>query len=217
MPQGYVSLVLNAVAGWVDALGYLALLSSIQVFPSFMSGNLTKIVTDAVTGNGVQASKIAGAVLAFFVGAVLGRLVNAGHARRDPLSLGLVAGVLGVSALNLQSGGFEYVTLLTLAAAMGMINHAFTGHMQFQVRPYLSGVWVMLAGAVADLIAGRAGWREALVPALTLLSVLTGAFAGALSVTYAPLVVSIFMPAAVIAVIVIASLAGLVPPDEPDS
>lgn len=208
LARGFVSLLLNAVAGWVDAVGYLALLASIQMFPSFMSGNLTKIVTDAVSGEAMKSWMIAGAVLAFFIGAVVGRLVNAGKARRDPLSLALVAGVLAFSAVNLELGGFEYVTLLALAASMGMINHAFSGHMQFHVHTFLSGVWLTLAAAVADLIAGRAGWREALAPAMTLLSVLTGAFTGALAVTYAPLAVSIFMPTAVILLVVIALLAG---------
>ncbi|MGV0879028.1 YoaK family protein [Martelella sp. FLE1502] len=143
-PQGLVSLVLNAVTGWVDAVGYLALLSSIQMFPSFMSGNLTKIVTEAVSGHGATSVKIAGAVLAFFAGGVVGRLVNTGEARRDPASLALVAGVLGASAVNLEMGGSPYLTLVALAAAMGMINHAFNGHMDFEVRTYLSGILVTL-------------------------------------------------------------------------
>ena len=210
VPQGLVSLILNAVAGWVDAVGYLALLSSVQMFSSFMSGNLTKIVTEAVSGNGATSLKIAGAVLAFFAGGVVGRLVNAGEARRDPASLALVAGVLGALAVNLEMGGSPYLTLVALAAAMGMINHAFSGHMDFEVRTYLSGILVTLAGRVADASAGRARWREAVAPVATLLSVLVGAFAGALTVIHAPLVVSIALPAAVIAVIVVALLIGLV-------
>ncbi|MCD1637065.1 DUF1275 domain-containing protein [Martelella mediterranea] len=210
VPQGLVSLILNAVAGWVDAVGYLALLSSVQMFPSFMSGNLTKIVTEAVSGHGATSLKIAGAVLAFFTGGVVGRLVNAGEVRRDPASLALVAGVLAASAVNLEMGGSPYLTLVALAAAMGMINHAFSGHMDFEVRTYLSGILVTLAGKVADAIAGRARWREAVAPAATLLSVLAGVFAGALTVIQAPLVVSIALPAAVIAVIVVALLFGLV-------
>lgn len=79
VPQGLVSLILNAVAGWVDAVGYLALLSSIQMFSSFMSGNLTKIVTEAVSGNGATSLKIAGAVLAFFAGGVVGLCALSGH------------------------------------------------------------------------------------------------------------------------------------------
>ena len=214
MPQGFVSLILNAVSGWVDAVGYLALLASIRMFPSFMSGNLTKIVTDAVSGEFRSAALIAGAVVAFFTGAVAGRLVNGGHARRDPWSLAMVAAVLAASAINLRLDGIEYLSLLALAAAMGMINNAYSGRMQFHVHTFLSGVWVSLATALADMIAGRAGWRAAVVPAVTLLSVLTGAFAGALSVTFAPLSVSIFVPSAVIAVIVVALLSGLVPMDD---
>jgi uncharacterized membrane protein YoaK (UPF0700 family) len=212
IPQGFVSLILNAVAGWIDAVGYLAMLASIQMFPSFMSGNLTKIVTGVVNGNGATSLKIAAGVLAFFVGGVVGRLVNAGEARRDPASLALVAGVLSASAVNLVMGGDAYLTLVALAAAMGMINHAFSGHMDFHVRTYLSGMLVTLAGKVADAIAGRGNWREAVGPVVTLLSVLIGALAGALTVIHAPLVVSISLPAAVIAALVIALLTGLVGP-----
>ena len=210
MPQSVVSLLLNAVAGWVDAVGYLALLASVQMFPSFMSGNLTKIVTGAVTGDGRKSLMIAGGVLAFFAGGVVGRLVNGGEARRDPVSLSLVAALLGVAAINLLAGGHEYLTLLALAAGMGMINHAFSGHMHFKVRTFLSGLWLTLSAAVADVIAGRSGWRVIVVPLVTLLSVLSGAFAGALSVTHATLVVSIVVPAAVIVAVVVALLAGLV-------
>ena len=216
MPQGRVSLILNMVSGWVDAVGYLALLASIQMFPSFMSGNLTKIVTDAVSGSPMRSVMIGGAVLSFFAGAVVARLVNGGRARRDPASLGLVSAVLGISGLNLLLGGFEYVTLLAMAAAMGMINNAYSGRMQFHVHTFLSGIWVALATAVADRIAGRAGWEAAVVPGVTMLSVLTGALAGALSVTYAPLSVSILMPTAVIGVIALALLAGLIPVEDPD-
>ncbi|TYC64299.1 DUF1275 domain-containing protein [Rhodobacterales bacterium] len=212
IPQGFVSLILNAVAGWIDAVGYLAMLASIQMFPSFMSGNLTKIVTGVVNGNGATSLKIAAGVLAFFAGGVVGRLVNAGEARRDPASLALVAGVLGASAVNLVMGGDAYLTLVALAAAMGMINHAFSGHMDFHVRTYLSGMLVTLAGKVADAIAGRGNWCEAVGPVVTLLSVLIGALAGALMVIHAPLVVSISLPAAVIAALVIALLTGLVGP-----
>ena len=211
MPHGFVSLILNAVSGWVDAVGYMALLASIRMFPSFMSGNLTKIVTDAVSGEVASSGLIVGAVLAFFVGAVVGRLVNAGEVRRDPLSLGLVAVVLGASATNLHLGGYEYLSLLALAAAMGMINNAYSGRMQFHVHTFLSGIWVALATALADRIAGRGDGRAAVVPMVTMLSVLSGAFAGALSVTYAPLAVSIFLPTAAIAVIVAGLVSGLIP------
>ena len=214
MPKGFVSLILNAVAGYVDAVGYLALLASVQMFPSFMSGNLTKIVTDLVNGHGATSLKIAGAVLAFFLGSVVGRLINAGEPRRDAASLALVAGILAGSAVNLVMGGHEYLTLVSLAAAMGMINHSFSGHMDFYVRTFLSGMLVSLAGTVADVIAGRATWREAVVPVATLLSVLVGAIAGALMAIHAPLVVSISVPVALIAAIVIALLTGLVDPKD---
>ena len=207
--RGVVSLVLNGVAGWVDAVGYLALLASIQMFPSFMSGNLTKIVTDAVSGNAATAAKIAGAVGMFFVGGVVGRLVNAGEARRDPASLALVAAVLGASAVNLAVGGSEYLSLVALATAMGMINHAFSGHMDFHVRTYLSGTWLALSEAVADAIAGRGEWHGSVLPLVRLSSVLIGVLAGSLSVTHAPLSVSIAVPAAIIAVVVVALLAGM--------
>ncbi len=214
MPQGFVSLLLNAVAGYIDAVGYLALLSSIRMFPSFMSGNLTKIVTSVANGDGTTSLKITGAVFAFFMGSVMGRLVNAGKPRRDPASLALVAGVLGVSTVNLMMGGHEYLTLVALAAAMGMINHSFSGNMDFYVRTFLSGMLVALAGTLADVIAGRANWREMVVPLATLLSVLGGAFAGALMVIHLPLTVSITLPTAVITIVVIALLTGLVRPDD---
>ncbi|KCZ55557.1 hypothetical protein HY29_11620 [Hyphomonas beringensis] len=217
VPQGFVSLILNSVAGYVDAVGYLALLSSIRMFPSFMSGNLTKIVTSVANGDGTTSLKITGAVLAFFVGSVIGRLVNAGEPRRDPASLALVAGVLGASTVNLVMGGHEYLTLVALAAAMGMINHSFSGNMDFYVRTFLSGMLVTLAGTVADVIAGRANWREMVVPLATLLSVLSGAFAGALMVIHAPLAVSISLPTAVITIVVIALLTGLVRPEDDEA
>ena len=86
--------------------------------------------------------------------------------------------------------------------------------MQFHVHTFLSGIWVSLAAAVADAIAGRESWRKMIVPGTTMISVLTGALAGAVSVTYAPLVVSIFMPTVVIALIVLALLSGLATVDD---
>ena len=51
---------LNFVAGWVDAVGFLALVGSVQAFPSFMSGNSTKVVTDLVSGKLALAGLVAG-------------------------------------------------------------------------------------------------------------------------------------------------------------
>ena len=210
--QDHVSMVLNAVAGWVDSMGYLSLLASLRMFPSFMSGNLTKIVTDAVTGDFSSARGIAGAVSAFFAGVIIARLVNGGAESRDPISLAMVAFTLGVSALNLRLGGSEYLTLVLLALGMGMINRAFSGHMAYQVRPFLSGVWVQLGSTLADVIVGRASLSEAVGPTVTVGTVLIGAMSGAVAITYANTTFAIAVPASVVTLIVLVLLAGLVEP-----
>ena len=52
---------LNLVAGWVDAAGFLALVGPVSAFPSFTSGDSTKVVFDLVSGDTQAASLIAGA------------------------------------------------------------------------------------------------------------------------------------------------------------
>lgn len=173
-----MAVALSALAGHVDATGYLA---TGGFFLSFMSGNSTRLGL-GLGGGGEAALLAAGLIAAFVAGVTLGSLVarRAPHPRR--LRLLLLAALLAVAALT----GPGWPACLLTAAAMGAENTVFetdgaarisltfmTGNLvkvgqglaatlAGQPRPWLpwAGLWAaMVAGAVSGaLLWPRLGW-----------------------------------------------------------
>ena len=154
-----LALALAALAGFVDAAGYL---SADRYFVSFMSGNTTRL--------GVELARQPSAALvpallalAFVAGVVGGAVLVArreGH--HKPALLLAVAGLLALGGL-LGSHGATYPSLLILAAAMGALNNSFSRAGQVAVGlTYMTGALVRMGQGIAARLAGKAaaGWSD---------------------------------------------------------
>ena len=150
--------MLAALAGYVDAVGFLA---AGGYFVSFMSGNSTRLAV-GLSHDRQHAVVAAGLLAAFLAGVVSGALVGhaAGRQRRGPLLLALVAIALSVGA-RLHTGGSQVVAIVCMAAAMGLMNNVFEegGEVSIGVT-YMTGSLVKLGQRLAAALLGRdrRGW-----------------------------------------------------------
>lgn len=165
----------SALAGYVDAIGFLSLGG---FFVSFMSGNSTRL---AVGIAGVPAEAlIAGRLIASFVaGVVLGSLLGrAAGVNHRPVVLMLVAGLLAAGA-SLDGFGAPDFAVLLVAAAMGAENTTFERDGEVSIGlTYMTGTLVKLGQRLATALTG--GPRFAWLPyALLWLGLVTGAIIGA--------------------------------------
>lgn len=166
---------LSAVAGWVDAIAFIALGG---YFVSFMSGNTTRGAVDAFTGGAWWVAVLL--VAAFVVGVVAGSILQRSlPARPESAALGLVVALLAAAA---GTAGWAPVLVVAacLAAAMGAVNVTFTRDrvVSFGVT-YMTGALVKAAqGAVGSLWGehGTGWWRYLVLWA----AIAAGALGGAL-------------------------------------
>ena len=200
--------ILNYVAGWIDAVGFLALVGSVQAFPSFMSGNSTKVVTDLVSGHFSPARLIGGVVLIFIAGTIVTRLINDGSRRRETAALAIVAVVLAAATAGAGLAWNGYVVLLLLACGMGMINRAIQGSNGLTVHTFVSGAVVTIGSDIADALSGRGSWKQILLPLGIWVTILFGAACGGLLTVEVGPVVALGVPAGLVALLALADGAG---------
>ncbi len=153
-----LAVYLAAVAGYVDATGFLA---SQGFFVSFMSGNSTRLAVGAVE----QASDAAAALalIIIFVGGVIVASLAASRAkaRRRSRVVVLVALALAVAAV-LATAGHTLPALAFMAFAMGAENAIFEADGEVQIGlTYMTGTLVKFGQRVATAITGgdRTAWQ----------------------------------------------------------
>ncbi|WP_404369879.1 YoaK family protein [Sphingomonas sp. MMS24-J45] len=166
---------LSALAGYVDAVGFLA---TGGFFVSFMSGNSTRLGV----GIGEWSVNVAIAAMligSFLIGVIVGSLVGraAGH-RHRAVVLVLLAALLAGAAVLGQFGAVWPAAVL-MAAAMGAENIFFAEGTEVRVGlTYMTGRLVKIGQLIAAALAG--GDRWAWVPHLVLWSgLIVGGAAGA--------------------------------------
>lgn len=167
---------LSALAGCVDAIGFLKLGG---LFVSFMSGNTTRLAVSATAGSGV-ALIAAQLIAAFVAGAVVGFLLGARfNRRRAPVVLGLVTLLLTCAAAG-DAAGLAHGATLAMAAAMGAENAVFERDGEVAIGlTYMTGTLVKLAQRLAAALRGGPRWDW--LPFLLLWTgLVAGAIAGAL-------------------------------------
>ncbi|MEG3168448.1 YoaK family protein [Sphingomonas sp. LB3N6] len=174
--QRLLAIGLAALAGFVDALGFLKLGG---LFVSFMSGNSTRFAA-GITGV-VPGSLFAGALIAAFVGGVMagetvGRLAGR---RRKQAALAFVLVALAIASGAATRGGDLVLAPLLMAVAMGSANAVFQRNGEVSVGvTYMTGTLVKIGQHLTTAFAG--GPRFAWVPYLLLwLGLIGGATAGA--------------------------------------
>lgn len=170
--------VLAAVAGFVDAIGFL---DTGGLFVSFMSGNSTQAAVD-VSGPGAGvALASAGIVAAFVAGVGAGGVVAARAARPRPTVLWSATLAVAACAGLAVAGDATLWRAGVLAAAMGALNTLFLAEGRARVAvTYSTGTLVALGLSLADLVTGasRRAWRR---PLLLWSALVGGAALGAIT------------------------------------
>lgn len=148
---------LSALAGYVDAVGFIKLGG---FFVSFMSGNSTRLGVGLAQAS-PQAALAAGLIGCFVTGVVAGSL--AGHfagTRRRPVVLLIVAALLATAAA-LAGLGADRLAVALMAAAMGAENAVFAANGEVRIGlTYMTGTLVKLGQRIAEALLGRDrfGW-----------------------------------------------------------
>ena len=165
---------LAALAGFVDALGFLSMGG---LFVSFMSGNSTRMavgVTSAVPGSLAAGALIAGFVGGVMAGEAVGRL--AGRWRKQAVLAFLMLELLAAGTATLLQGAM--LAPLLMAFAMGSANAVFQREGEVSVGvTYMTGTLVKFGQHLAAALAGgpRFAWASYL---LLWLGLVAGAVAG---------------------------------------
>ncbi len=168
---------LSAMAGYVDAIGFLQLGG---YFVSFMSGNSTRLAVAAAQGEETQALLLAAIIGLFMSGAMLGTLAHrcAGRRNRATAVLCIVTLLLGGASVC-DMAGLPTAGVLLLAVAMGAANATLQRGDTLLGVTYMSGALVKIGQLLAEaLLGGRKGaWLPYLLPWGGLV---TGGISGAL-------------------------------------
>jgi len=166
---------LTALAGYVDALGFVHLGG---FFVSFMSGNSTRLGVGLVQTS--RNAQIAGALIALFVagvisGSLVGRFTGR-HRRTAVLALVSLALACGATA---SAFGFARVAIAAMAIAMGAENAVFEQDGETPIGlTYMTGNLVKIGYRLTDALLGgpRLSWGPYL---LLWVGLVAGAVAGA--------------------------------------
>ena len=168
---------LSALAGYVDAIGFIHLGG---FFVSFMSGNSTRLGVGLIERTNDAA--LAGGLIALFVtGVVVGSFVGgSAKAHRRPAVLILVALLLFNAASSAATGSTE-AAVVAMVLAMGAENAVFEHDGELHIGlTYMTGTLVKFGQRVAAAIMGgpRFAWASY---GLLWAGLVAGAVAGAAS------------------------------------
>lgn len=173
-PRRNLAAALAALAGYVDAVGYL---SADRYFVSFMSGNTTRLATDLVLHGAravIPALLISGFVLGVTAGSVTAH--KAGPWRK-PAVLALVTLLLTAGA-GCALAREEAATMACLVLGMGALNNALQRDENPVALTYLTGALVRIGQGLGGLLTGRR--TDPVWPFLAMwLALASGAAAGA--------------------------------------
>ena len=176
-PRQALAICLSALAGYVDAIGFL---SADRYFVSFMSGNTTRLAVELMTTPAqalIPALLLAGFTLGVAIGGVVAALAGMW---RKPAVLALVT-LLLVFAASCHATGRHALATAAMVVAMGAVNNTFQRNGEIAVGlTYMTGALVRLGQGLAALVLRqkRGGW----LPHLLLWS---GLFAGAVAGAFA--------------------------------
>lgn len=178
-PPFALVVALVAIAGWVDAVGYLQLGHQ---FISFMSGNTTQMAVGLGRGHWSEAGILAAIIFLFVAGVVLGTLLAQAVGKwRLPAVLGVEAILLVMALLLPAPVGPLPLAALPVILAMGLQNAALEHLGKKNVSlTYVTGTLVGIGRGLAAAV-GRKGEPWGWCTDLTLwLGMATGAVAGAI-------------------------------------
>lgn len=168
---------LSALAGFVDALGFMQLGG---FFVSFMSGNSTRLGVGLAEGSGA-AAVAGGLILTFVLGVMAGSWLGLKAAPRRRLAvLAFVSGLL-VCAAALASLGAVWPAVLAMTLAMGAENTVFDRDGEVDIGlTYMTGALVKLGQRLVMALRGGPAWRWA-TSLMLWAGLVSGAVLGALA------------------------------------
>ena len=147
---------LSALAGYVDAVGYMTLGG---FFVSFMSGNSTRLGVGLSRGEWVQAGTAFGLIVLFVVGVVIGATVarRFGEGRRSAVLA--AEAVLLLTGAGLCAAGWRDAGMVAVVLAMGVENAVFQRQGDVGVGlTYMTGTLVRMGQRIATALHGGARW-----------------------------------------------------------
>ncbi|MDJ0354752.1 YoaK family protein [Paenarthrobacter sp. PH39-S1] len=150
---------LSAVAGFVDAIGFIHLGG---YFVSFMSGNSTRAGALLADGSWLGVALAMGLVAAFLTGVIAGSLLR----RTVPVHKRIVvllciAAMLAAAAVLFDAGFWVSLVPPMMAFAMGAENVVFERDGEVSIGlTYMTGTLVKMGQRIAGALAGgeRLGW-----------------------------------------------------------
>ncbi|NBB51608.1 DUF1275 domain-containing protein [Rhizobium sp. CRIBSB] len=203
---------LSALAGFVDAVGFMTLGG---FFVSFMSGNSTRLGVGLALGEWDQAAIAFGLILLFVVGVVIGATVarRFGEGRRSAvLTVEVILLLIGASLCSL---GWRGPGMVAVVMAMGVENAVFQRQGDVGVGlTYMTGTLVRMGQRIATALHGGPRWDW--VPFLMLWTGL--ALGGALgAVSFLRLdVLALWLAVAAVAALAVSSLVAELRSTGPD-
>jgi uncharacterized membrane protein YoaK (UPF0700 family) len=167
---------LSALAGFVDATGFIALGG---FFVSFMSGNTTRLAV-GIAQDARSAATAASLLGTFLLGVILGTLT--GHLARTNRAVWVLIVVTGLLAAAASFGMAQYqlAAVVAMTLAMGAENAVFEREGEVHIGlTYMTGTLVKLGQRLTIALLGgdKWAWRPYLMLWMGLAS---GAVAGAL-------------------------------------
>jgi uncharacterized membrane protein YoaK (UPF0700 family) len=187
---------LSALAGYIDAIGFLHLGG---LFVSFMSGNSTRMGVSLAEGQWLHAAKSLALIALFVIGAAAGSLIVLGRGgNRQPWVL-LVEALLLAAAALCDAFGLSNAAVAAIVLAMGLENAVFQieGGAGLGLT-YVTGALVKVGQLLAAALTGGARWGWA--PNLSLWAALVmGCLCGALAYHWINLAAIWFAAAAALA------------------
>ncbi len=173
------TLTLVALAGYVDAVGYLRFAG---LFVSFMSGNTTSLGVAVAHEDAARAGELAGVVALFVAGVVVGSVLHRWAGRWGNTLLLVVIANLLVLATALPP-----TTITSLVLAMGVLNASVhqVGRVKVSLT-FVTGTLVRFGAGLADWLSGAAPAHDWLWPVTLWLAFLAGALGGAAAQQHLP-------------------------------
>jgi len=154
-----LAIALSAVAGYVDAIGFLKLGG---FFVSFMSGNSTRLGVGAAAGQWDSARTALALIGLFVAGVVAGALIarRAGEERRWVV-MAFEAALLATAA-GLIGAGFDAAGVAAMVLAMGAENAVFQRNGDVGLGlTYMTGALVKAGQRIAAALTGGDRWAWA--------------------------------------------------------
>ena len=173
------TIILAALAGWIDAVSFVRWNG---LYVSFMSGNTTSFAVSVATHDWAEAMRRASILLAFVFGVAGGVLLGLAAQKRRAQFVPIGEGVLLIFAAVLTRLSLPALVPLLLAIAMGMQNEALRRTGRYSIAlTYVTGTIVRFGRGLASASCGTGSWNSILPYLGVWLAFLAGALAGAVA------------------------------------